>query len=72
MDLELLAQVQSNILGNCLCVLGDSMAMPIGSMLEKFRAEFEGHAEEARARNDAAVIEQPASELAAAPMPGPA
>ena len=72
MDLELLAQVQSNILGNCLCVLGDSMAMPIGSMLEKFRAEFEAHAEEARARNDAAVIEQPASELAAAPMPGPA
>src|SRR5918997_316159 len=72
MDLELLSQVQSNILGNCLCVLGDSMAMPIGSMLEKFRAEFEAHAEEARARNDAAVIEQPASELAAAPMPGPA
>ena len=40
MDLELLQQVQTNIEGNCLCVLGDSMAMPIGSMLEKFRAEI--------------------------------
>ena len=72
MDLELLSQVQSNILGNCLCVLGDSMAMPVGSMLEKFRAEFEQHAEEARARNEAAVVEQAASELAAAPLTGPA
>ena len=72
MDFELLAQVQSNILGNCLCVLGDSMAMPIGSMLEKFRAEFEQHAEEARARNEAAVVEQAAPELAAAPLIGPA
>ena len=72
MDFELLAQVQSNILGNCLCVLGDSMAMPIGSMLEKFRAEFEQHAEDARARNEAAVVEQAAPELAAAPLTGPA
>ena len=72
MDLELLAQVQTNILGNCLCVLGDSMAMPIGSMLEKFRAEFERHAEEARARNDGALVEQGAPELAASPQIGPA
>ncbi len=71
MDLELLAQVQTNILGNCLCVLGDSMAMPIGSMLEKFRAEFERHAEEARARNDGALVEQGAPELAASPQIGP-
>src|SRR3712207_8450381 len=26
MDIEVMAQVQSNIIGNCLCVLGDSMA----------------------------------------------
>jgi len=71
MDFELLAQVQTNILGNCLCVLGDSMAMPIGSMLEKFRAEFERHAAEARARNDAALVEKSAPELAAAPSIGP-
>jgi NADH-quinone oxidoreductase subunit F len=51
MDLEIMAQVQSNIIGNCLCVLGDSMAMPIGSMIEKFRPEFEQHMEEARRRN---------------------
>jgi NADH-quinone oxidoreductase subunit F len=32
--------VQTNIIGNCLCVLGDSMAMPVGAMVEKFRDEF--------------------------------
>ena len=50
MDLEIMAQVQTNIMGNCLCVLGDSMAMPIGSMIEKLRPEFEEHMERARAR----------------------
>ena len=30
MDLEIVASVQENIIGNCLCVLGDSMAMPVG------------------------------------------
>jgi NADH-quinone oxidoreductase subunit F len=48
MDLEIMAQVQSNIIGNCLCVLGDSMAMPIGSMIKHFRPEFEEHIERAR------------------------
>ena len=72
MDLELLQQVQTNIEGNCLCVLGDAMAMPIGSMLVKFRSEFEEHAERARMRNDAALVEQPAVELAAAAQVGPA
>jgi NADH-quinone oxidoreductase subunit F len=50
-DLDVLADVQTNIIGNCLCVLGDSMAMPIGSMIEKFRPEFEHHIEQARRRN---------------------
>ena len=40
-DLETVASVQKNIIGNCLCVLGDSMAAPIGSMVEKFREEFD-------------------------------
>jgi NADH-quinone oxidoreductase subunit F len=40
-DLETVANVQTNIIGNCLCVLGDSMAMPVGSMVKKFRAEFD-------------------------------
>jgi NADH-quinone oxidoreductase subunit F len=41
MDLEVIASVQENIIGHCLCVLGDSMAMPVGSMVQKFRQEFE-------------------------------
>jgi NADH-quinone oxidoreductase subunit F len=41
MDLDIVASVQENIIGHCLCVLGDSMAMPIGAMVRKFRDEFE-------------------------------
>jgi NADH-quinone oxidoreductase subunit F len=41
MDLDVVASVQDNIIGNCLCVLGDSMAMPVGAMVRKFRDEFE-------------------------------
>jgi NADH-quinone oxidoreductase subunit F len=50
MDLEIMASVQEHIIGNCLCVLGDAMAMPIGSMIAKFRGEFEAHIEAARLR----------------------
>ncbi|MGA2321415.1 MAG: NADH-quinone oxidoreductase subunit NuoF [Solirubrobacteraceae bacterium] len=50
MDLDIMASVQEHIIGNCLCVLGDAMAMPIGSMIAKFRPEFEAHIEQARAR----------------------
>jgi NADH-quinone oxidoreductase subunit F len=71
MDLEIMAQIQTNILGNCLCVLGDSMAMPIGSMLEKFRPDFEAHIEAARARNEAAVVEVGAADLANVAAAGP-
>ncbi len=48
MDLEIMASVQEHIIGNCLCVLGDAMAMPIGSMIAKFKDEFEAHMEQAR------------------------
>jgi NADH-quinone oxidoreductase subunit F len=48
MDLDVCASVQENIIGNCLCVLGDSMAMPVGSMVRKFRDEFERAIEEGR------------------------
>jgi NADH-quinone oxidoreductase subunit F len=51
MDIEIMASVQEHIMGNCLCVLGDAMAMPIGSLIAKFRDEFEAHIEAARARN---------------------
>jgi len=73
MDLEIMAEVQTNIIGNCLCVLGDSMAMPIGSMIKHFRQEFEEHIEAARAARDREHIPAfSAGELAAAVEAGPA
>jgi NADH-quinone oxidoreductase subunit F len=57
MDLDIMASVQERIIGHCLCVLGDSMAMPIGSMIAKFREEFEAHMESARDAADRAAIE---------------
>jgi NADH-quinone oxidoreductase subunit F len=45
MDLDIMASVQEQIIGNCLCVLGDAMAMPIGSMIQKFRSQFEEYME---------------------------
>jgi NADH-quinone oxidoreductase subunit F len=73
MDLEVLEQVQGNIMGNCLCVLGDSMAMPVASMLRHFREEFEHHMEDARARRDLDDLPHfGAAELAAVPEAGPA
>ena len=48
MDLDIMASVQEHIMGNCLCVLGDAMAMPIGSMIAKFRDELEAHMESRR------------------------
>ncbi len=50
MDLDIMASVQEQIIGNCLCVLGDAMAMPVGSIIEKFRGELEAHIEAARER----------------------
>jgi NADH-quinone oxidoreductase subunit F len=48
MDLDIMASVCTNIIGHCLCVLGDAMAMPIGSMVQKFRGEFEEYIEARR------------------------
>ena len=50
MDLDILASVQTQIIGNCLCVLGDAMAMPVGSIVAKFRDELEAEIEAARER----------------------
>ncbi|MEO8093276.1 MAG: NADH-quinone oxidoreductase subunit NuoF [bacterium] len=67
MDLDIISSVQENIIGNCLCVLGDSMAMPVGSMVAKFRDEFEETI--ARARDEVPVpAAGPAAPLA--PEPG--
>jgi NADH-quinone oxidoreductase subunit F len=62
MDLDIMANVQEQIIGHCLCVLGDAMAMPIGSMIAKFRPEFEAHIEAARARNERLLGEQAPAE----------
>ena len=50
MDLDIMAAVCEQIMGNCLCVLGDAMAMPISSMIKHFRHEFEAYIEAARER----------------------
>src|SRR4051812_28868514 len=55
MDLDIMSSVQDQIMGNCLCVLGDAMAMPIASMIKHFRGEFEAHIEAARERNGLGV-----------------
>jgi NADH-quinone oxidoreductase subunit F len=73
MDLDILEQVQGNIIGHCLCVLGDSMAMPVASMLKHFREEFEQHMEEARIARDRDEFESfGAAELAASSEAGAA
>jgi len=59
MDLDIMASVQENIIGHCLCVLGDAMAMPVGSMIAKFRDEFEEHIEAARLRASLPVASEP-------------
>jgi NADH-quinone oxidoreductase subunit F len=58
MDLDIMASVQERIIGNCLCVLGDAMAMPVGSMVEKFRGELEQEIERARERAGAGELDQ--------------
>jgi NADH-quinone oxidoreductase subunit F len=71
MDLDIMSEVQGNIIGNCLCVLGDSMAMPIGSMLVHFREEFEQHMDAARVRRDLQEMQAlGAGELAGVPEAG--
>jgi NADH-quinone oxidoreductase subunit F len=57
MDLDIMASVQEQIIGNCLCVLGDAMAMPIGSMVAKFRVELEAEIEAARERAEGAPLQ---------------
>ncbi len=42
-ELELLLDVCDRIIGKCLCVLGDSAAMPVASCVTKFRDEFRAH-----------------------------
>jgi NADH-quinone oxidoreductase subunit F len=45
-ELDLLLNVCDRILGNCLCPLGDAMAMPVASYVTHFRDEFQRHIDE--------------------------
>jgi len=42
-QLELLNNISDNMVGNTICVLADSIAMPVKSYVTKFRGEFEEH-----------------------------
>jgi NADH-quinone oxidoreductase subunit F len=44
-DVDLVYDVCGKILGNCLCPLGDAMAMPVMSYIEKFRSDFDRYLE---------------------------
>jgi NADH-quinone oxidoreductase subunit F len=61
MDLDIMGDVQDNIEGNCLCVLGDSMAMPVRSLLKHFRDEFAAVMEAGRFSADQ-LASEPAGE----------
>jgi NADH-quinone oxidoreductase subunit F len=52
MDLDVIDEVNANIEGNCLCVLGDSMAMPVRSLIKHFRSEFAAAMEAGRFAGD--------------------
>ncbi len=58
MDLDIMAAVQEQIIGHCLCVLGDAMAMPIGSLIAKFRDEFEAEIEDNRNERERKLAEE--------------
>ncbi len=62
MDLDVISSVQEHIIDHCLCVLGDSMAMPVGSMVAKFRDEFEEAIEAGRAAAPSPLDEEPGLE----------
>lgn len=60
MDLDIIASVQQNIIGHCLCVLGDAMAMPVASMVQRWRGEFEEVIAEARDGGPGPLEDSPA------------
>jgi NADH-quinone oxidoreductase subunit F len=44
-EIDLVLQICDNVEGKCLCPLGDACAMPVRSMIKRFREEFEAHVE---------------------------
>lgn len=49
-DIDLLNDVANNIMGNTICALGDGAAMPMLAFLQKYRAEFEAHVNQRKAK----------------------
>ncbi len=47
-DMQLLERVSSNMIGRTICVLADSIAMPVQSYLKKFPQEFERYLQNPR------------------------
>jgi NADH-quinone oxidoreductase subunit F len=45
-EIELVLQICDNVEGKCLCPLGDACAMPVRSMVKRFREEFDAHVEQ--------------------------
>jgi NADH-quinone oxidoreductase subunit F len=45
-EIDLVLQICDNVEGKCLCPLGDACAMPVRSMIKRFREEFEAHVEQ--------------------------
>ena len=43
-------QICDNVEGKCLCPLGDACAMPVRSMIKRFREEFDAHVDSGSAR----------------------
>lgn len=50
-DIDNIIRLASNIEGNTLCPLGDAAAMPILSIMQKFREEIESHISDGREEN---------------------
>jgi len=44
-DVDMIYNVNARVLGNCLCPLGDAMAMPLMSYIEQFRPDFDRYLE---------------------------
>lgn len=55
-DLELLKTVTNNMLGRTICVLADSIAMPVQSYIQKFPEEFESYIARSNATGPRASI----------------
>jgi NADH-quinone oxidoreductase subunit F len=59
-DLKVLIDAASNMEGNTICVLADSLSMPVKSFVPKYRDEFEAHVRLGRCPFKTATAQQAA------------